>query len=54
MVLHGDKQSIIKGIGEYSHILFDNMWSEHMLKVEKTQILSQSYGRIAYIWSIFQ
>ena len=31
MVLHGGKQSFIKGIGQYSQGLFDKMWSEHML-----------------------
>ena len=35
MILRGGKQSFIMEIGQYSQSLFDNMWSEHMLKVEK-------------------
>ena len=38
IVLHGGKQSFIMGIGQYSQSLFDNMWPEYMLKVEKTRI----------------
>ena len=40
MVLRGGKQSFIMEIGQYSQSLFHNMWSEHMLKVEKTPILA--------------
>ena len=37
MVLHGGEheQSHVKGIEQYSQSLFDNIWSEHMLRVEK-------------------
>ena len=35
MILHGGKQSFIERIGQYNQTLFDNMWSEHMLKVKK-------------------
>ena len=28
------------GHGQYSQTLFDSMWSEHMLRVEKTRVLS--------------
>ena len=36
----GGKQSFIEGIGQYSKSLFDKMWLQHMLRVERTLILS--------------
>ena len=40
MALHGGKRSFIEGFGQYSQSLFDNMWLDHMLRVEKTGLLS--------------
>ena len=40
-VLHDGKQCFIEGIGQYSQSLFDEMWSEHVVRVEKIRILSR-------------
>ena len=50
MVLHGGKQYFIEGIGQYSQSLFDNMWLEHMLRVEKTRFLSRRSHLYIYIY----
>ena len=42
MILHGGKQFFIDGIVQYSQSLFDNIWSEHMFRVENiTRILAR-------------
>ena len=55
MVLRGGKQSLLWRLGNMAKVLFDNMWSEHMLKVEKTRILSsRSRWNCLYINNVYK